>query len=81
MDKLQRIEAFVRVAQTSSYAEAARLIGVSKSVVSTRIQQLELSIGTPLLVRNTRSVGSSNSNFSSKVWRRVPTTIRLGTSR
>ena len=56
MDRLQGIEAFVRVAQTSSYAEAARLLGVSKSVVSTRIQQLELSNGTPLLVRNTRSV-------------------------
>lgn len=59
MDRLQGIEAFVRVAQTSSYAEAARLLGVSKSVVSTRIQQLELSNGTPLLVRNTRSVSLS----------------------
>ena len=59
MDRLQGIEAFVRVAQTSSYAEAARLLGVSKSVISTRIQQLELSIGTPLLVRNTRNVGLS----------------------
>ncbi len=49
----------MRVAQTSSYAEAARLLGVSKSVISTRIQQLELSIGTPLLVRNTRNVGLS----------------------
>ena len=59
MDRLQGIEAFVRVAQTKSYAEAARLLGVSKSVVSTRIQQLEVSIGTPLLVRNTRSVSLS----------------------
>jgi DNA-binding transcriptional LysR family regulator len=59
MDRLQGIEAFVRVAQTHSYSEAARLLGVAKSVVTTRIQQLEESIGTPLLVRNTRSVSLS----------------------
>lgn len=56
MDTLHGIEAFVRVAQTRSYVEAARLLGISKSVVSTRVRQLEAAISTPLLVRNTRSV-------------------------
>lgn len=64
MDNLLGIEAFVRVAQTRSYAEAARLLGVSKSVVSTRVRQLEAAISTPLLVRNTRSVALSQAGLA-----------------
>lgn len=56
MDNFQGIEAFVRVAQTKSYVEAARILRVSKSVVSTRIKQLEEEVRTPLLNRNSRTV-------------------------
>lgn len=59
MDNFYGIEAFVRVAQTHSYIEAARLLRVSKSVVSTRVKLLEESIKTPLLIRNSRSVALS----------------------
>jgi DNA-binding transcriptional LysR family regulator len=41
MDRVQNIETFVRVAQTQSFAEAARQLRVARSVVTTRIQQLE----------------------------------------
>lgn len=56
MDSFQGIEAFVRVAQTKSYVEAARLLRVSKSVISTRIKLLEEVVKTPLLNRNSRTV-------------------------
>lgn len=56
MDLLLNIEAFVRVAQTQSFAEAARQMRVAPSVVTTRIKQLEENIGTPLFHRSTRLV-------------------------
>ena len=56
MDRLRSIEAFVRVAETQSFAKAARQLGVAKSVVTTRVQQLEEFVHTPLLHRTTRSV-------------------------
>jgi DNA-binding transcriptional LysR family regulator len=56
MDRLQNIETFVRVAQAQSFAEAARQMRVAKSVVTTRIKQLEDYLGGPLFHRSTRVV-------------------------
>ena len=56
MDRLQNIETFVRVAQTNSFAEAARQLRVARSVVTIRIQQLEEYVGAPLFHRSTRVV-------------------------
>ncbi|GAP36182.1 LysR family transcriptional regulator [Piscinibacter sakaiensis] len=56
MDRFLAIESFVRVAETESFAEAARQMRVSRSVVTARIQQLEAFVGAPLFHRNTRSV-------------------------
>jgi DNA-binding transcriptional LysR family regulator len=56
MDRFAAIDAFVRVAEAQSFAEAARQLRVARSVVSTRIQQLEEFVGAPLFHRNTRSV-------------------------
>jgi DNA-binding transcriptional LysR family regulator len=56
MDLFLAIDAFVRVAETRSFVEAARQMRVSRSVVTTRIQQLEAFVGAPLFHRNTRSV-------------------------
>jgi DNA-binding transcriptional LysR family regulator len=56
MDRFLSIEAFVTVAKAESFAEAARQMRVSKSVVTTRIQQLEDYVGAPLFHRNTRNV-------------------------
>jgi DNA-binding transcriptional LysR family regulator len=56
MDRFRSIEAFVRVADTQSFAEAARQLGVAKSVVTTRVQQLEEFVAAPLFHRTTRSV-------------------------
>ncbi|MDE1948231.1 MAG: LysR family transcriptional regulator [Burkholderiales bacterium] len=56
MDRFLVIEAFVRVAETRSFAEAARQMRISRSAVTERVQQLEAFVGAPLFVRNTRSV-------------------------
>ena len=56
MDRLRSIEAFVRVADARSFAEAARRLGVAPSVVTTRVQQLEKFVKAPLFHRTTRAV-------------------------
>ena len=56
MDRLQNVETFVRVAQTRNFTEAARQLRVARSVVTTRIKQLEEYVGSPLFFRSTRSV-------------------------
>lgn len=56
MDRFLSIEAFVRVAETSSFAEASRQLGVTSSVVTNRIQQLEKFVNAPLFHRSTRHV-------------------------
>jgi DNA-binding transcriptional LysR family regulator len=56
MDRFLMIEAFVRVAETASFAEAARRLGVANSVVSARVQSLEAFINAPLFHRSTRRV-------------------------
>jgi len=56
MDRFLSIEAFVRVAEARSFAEAARQLRLSKSVVTTRVQQLEELLGAPLFHRTTRAV-------------------------
>jgi len=61
VDLILSIEAFVRVAETQSFANAARQIGVAKSVVTTRVQQLEEHLGVALFHRSTRAVKLSES--------------------
>ena len=56
MDRLLCIEAFVRVAETNSFAEAARQLGIANSVVTNRVQQLERYVDAPLFHRTTRHV-------------------------
>jgi len=60
MDRYLALEAFVRVAEARSFAEAARQLRVSRSVLTARVQQLEQFVGAPLLHRNTRSVRLSD---------------------
>jgi DNA-binding transcriptional LysR family regulator len=56
MDRFAAIDAFVRVAESQSFAEAARQMRLSRSVLTARVQQLEEFVGAPLFYRNTRSV-------------------------
>ncbi|MBE7941644.1 MULTISPECIES: LysR family transcriptional regulator [Ramlibacter] len=45
------------LAQTRSYTQAARRLGISKASASARIAELERATGVPLVRRTTRSVG------------------------
>lgn len=54
MDELADIRAFVHVAETGSFSAAARLLGVSKSVITKRINELEHQLKAQLLMRSTR---------------------------
>lgn len=54
--KLDGIASFVAVAEQGSISEAARVLRLSKSVVSERLAELERSLGATLLHRTTRRV-------------------------
>jgi DNA-binding transcriptional LysR family regulator len=50
------IRTFVQVVKLSSFTRAARLLGVTPSLVSKRVAELERTIGAQLLVRTTRRI-------------------------
>lgn len=54
MNELNCIRAFVKVVEAGSFAEAARQTGTAKSVIATRINQLEEHLELLLLQRSTR---------------------------
>lgn len=56
MDRLDAMEAFVRVAEIGSFSGAAHRLGISKSVVSRQISGLETRLGARLFHRTTRSL-------------------------
>lgn len=56
MDRLTSLEAFVRVADAGSFAEAARRWGRSKAAVSKYVAQLEAHLELRLFQRTTRSI-------------------------
>jgi len=54
MDELKSIQAFIKVIETGSFAEAARQTDLSKSVISKRVSQLEEYLQLELMQRSTR---------------------------
>lgn len=56
MNPLDRMLAFTRVAELSSFTQAATSLDLPKATVSTAVQQLEGQLGTRLLHRTTRRV-------------------------
>src|ERR1700722_10121331 len=61
LDRFLCIQAFVRVAEAQNFASAARQLGVTPSVITSRIKQLESFIQVPLFHRSTRKVALSES--------------------
>jgi DNA-binding transcriptional LysR family regulator len=57
MDALADLHLLTILAETRSYTQAARRLGISKASVSSRIAELERAAGVPLVRRTTRSVG------------------------
>jgi DNA-binding transcriptional LysR family regulator len=56
MDMYANLQAFVGVSKARSFSAAARQLGVSKSVISERVKQLEQFVAQQLLFRCTRHV-------------------------
>lgn len=56
MNRLDAMQAFVRVAELGSFTRAAESLGLPKASVSTAVQQLETALATRLLHRTTRRV-------------------------
>jgi len=56
MNHLDAMQAFVRVAELSSFTHAADSLGLPKASASTAVRKLETSLGTQLLHRTTRRV-------------------------
>lgn len=56
MDLLEATRTFLRVAELSSFTQAADRLGLPKASVSAAVQQLENHLGTRLLQRTTRRV-------------------------
>jgi len=63
MDKLANITAFVTVAETNSFAEAARRLNLANSVVSKRVSDLEAHLATRLFKRTTRHVRLTDAGY------------------
>jgi DNA-binding transcriptional LysR family regulator len=56
MNHWDRVEAFVEVVRTGSFAGAARQLQVSNSHISRLVSQLEQHLGTQMLYRTTRQI-------------------------
>ncbi|KUJ84078.1 hypothetical protein AVO45_18435 [Ruegeria marisrubri] len=54
--QIEQIRVFIRVAELESFAAAARDLGVSRSIVTRYVGELEDELGVQLLVRTTRKV-------------------------
>jgi DNA-binding transcriptional LysR family regulator len=56
MDRIEAMQAFVRVVETGSFTKAAETLNLSKTGVSLLVQQLEARLRVKLLNRTTRKV-------------------------
>lgn len=64
MENLNAVRVFAKVAETRSFTDAAKHLGLTSSAVSKAITRLEQDLGVRLLHRTTRSVGLTNDGAS-----------------
>lgn len=53
--RLEQIQAFLAIAETGSFQQAARRCGVTQSTISRQIQSLETAVGLPLFHRGSKA--------------------------
>lgn len=68
MDLLHAMTVFARVAETESFSEAARAMGLSRSAVSKTVRSLEDRLGVRLLNRTTRQLSLTEEGRSYSAW-------------
>ena len=56
---LKQLEAFVEVAQSGSFSQAAKKLFLTQPTISAHIASLEKELGTRVFVRNTKEVSLS----------------------
>jgi DNA-binding transcriptional LysR family regulator len=64
VDKLEAMNAFVKVVALGSYAEAGRALGLTRSAVSKAVLELEQLLGARLLDRTTRRVSATEAGLA-----------------
>lgn len=64
MDKLDAMNAFVKVVVTGSFAEAGRELGLTRSAVSKAVMELEALLAARLLDRTTRRVSPTEAGVA-----------------
>jgi DNA-binding transcriptional LysR family regulator len=64
MDELAGIRMFVRVVEGGSFVAAARGLGLSKSLITKRVKELEDRLKAQLLVRSTRRLTLTDAGAS-----------------
>jgi DNA-binding transcriptional LysR family regulator len=72
MDQLTIMRSFVGVTKSKSFSQAARSLGISGSLVSRHVAELERSLGVTLVNRTARTIslteaGSRYAEFSSRI--------------
>lgn len=67
MSDLEDIQAFVEVVERGGFSEAARRLGMSKSIVSRRVARLEADLGVRLLSRTTRGIAPTEAGMEFKL--------------
>lgn len=61
---IERLKEFIVITEAGSFKEAASILGVSPSVLSTRFAVFEQSLGTTLLYRNNHSITLTESGVT-----------------
>ena len=64
MDKLEAMNAFVKVVALGSYSEAGRALGLTRSAVSKAVMELEQLLSARLLDRTTRRVSATEAGLA-----------------
>src|SRR4029077_6338660 len=76
MDRFRTMHSFVEVIKLGSFSEAAKILGLSRALISRHVTDLEKHLGVRLLTRTTRRItlteaGAEHFNFCQRVIKEI----------
>ena len=76
MDRFRTMQSFVEVIRLGSFSEAAKILGLSRALISRHITDLEKQLGVRLLTRTTRRItlteaGAEHFNFCQRIIKEI----------